>query len=862
MKHRNRAGNGRSQTRGAASAPNSPVRPLIQQIPFLSDFSTTEVVDILANSTQFRRFSAGDTLVKQDEEASMIYYIVEGKVRQKRVRSDRNGTPVVVIDHVTEPGTLVGRYALIYNSSYTSTVTAETDVLTLQFKTSAMERLLYRFPEIRPKLVPQAIISRLRTMPLFANVGLVTLSYLAEEVKVEEKNEREILYTHEQPAERLYLIHRGQVTVSHPRQATSTLWLGTGCAFGFPGSIGPSSLTRTDLYGHWAMVTTLTSLYVVPWATVQRVAQRYPHMIDATIQFRPYETLRQVSVFDQFSEEQICKLAGFCSFQHIPQHHLVMQQGDIGDSMWILLEDGKATLSALDQNSRALPRTPVDGIVYFGEVALRAQRNVRSTVETEPNSHWLRLHWRDFQQFLEDEGDEKLLFELNIQLPEDENASAQEQAKEYPWLVSGELIVSLSHRHWIVLFQKLRWAAIILLVSLVFMVLGLFFLPLLPWIFALSMLLFLPALIWGLLDYWHDYFIITNQRIIQQEKVILTSEYQREALLEQIERVDVETSFWGNMLGYGTLRVFTAGTTGSIGFDMVPQPDSLKTIIFRERGLRHQRYRAESKLEIQNALEQRLGITLELPSRVRTARAVKKAEIAGKSSLWQRFWHILTSRPQPNTPVDDRIVWRKHWIVLLQHIATPAFLLLFFVILMIGGLATLNVVWLQDLRELILSAELLLGLIVLFLLGWTAFETADWWNDRYEVTNDRIIDIEKTPLFLSENRKEAQLGQIQDVTYQMSTPWEMILNYGNVIVQTAASQGAFTFDHVPDPRGVKEEINRRVVAWRRQDELRKARDQIRDLPDWFELYNRLEASQEPTRPVQDDDGYGSIAGRR
>jgi CRP-like cAMP-binding protein/ABC-type multidrug transport system fused ATPase/permease subunit len=859
MDNRSRAGNGRSQTREAASAPNSPVRTLIRQIPFLSDLSTTEVVDILVNSTQFRRFSAGDTLVTQDAEASIIYYIVEGKVRQRRVRPDQRGLPVTVIDHVTEAGTLVGRYALIYNSGYTSTVTAETDVLVLQFRTSAMERLLYRFPEIRPKLVPQTIMNRLRTMPLFANVGLVTLSYLAEEVTIEEKNEKEILYTHEQPAQQLYLIHRGQVMLSHPRQAKQSLWLGTGSAFGFPGSIGPNSSSRTDRYGHWATATTLTSLYVLPWATIKRAAHRYPHLMDATIQFRPCETLSQVSVFDQFTDEQVCKLAGFCSFQHIPQHHLVMQQGDIGDSMWILLKDGKASLSALDQNSRALPRTPVDGIIYFGEVALRAQRNVRSTVETEPDSQWLRLHWRDFQQFLEDEEDEKdekdekLVFKLNIQLPEDENASAQEQAKDYPWLLSGELIVSLSHRHWIVLFQKLRLAGIILLISLVFMGLSLVFQMFFSWILALSMLLFIPALIWGLLDYWHDYFIITNQRIIQQEKVILTSEYQREALLEQIERVDVETSFWGNMLGYGTLRVFTAGTTGSIGFDMVPEPDSLKTIIFRERGLRHQRYRAESRLEIQNALEQRLGITLDLPSRVRTTRAVIEKEGVGKSSLWQRFWHFLISRPQPDTPVNAQIVWRKHWIVLLKHIATPISLLILFVILMIGGLATLNVEWLQDLRNLILSAELLLGVIVLALLGWTAFETADWWNDRYELTNDRIIDIEKTPLFLSENRKEAQLGQIQDVTYQMSTPWEMILNYGNVVVQTAASQGAFTFDHVPDPRGVKEEINRRVVAWRRQDELRKARDQIRDLPDWFELYNRLEASQEQTRPVRDNE---------
>src|SRR5690606_7813777 len=127
------------------------------------------------------------------------------------------------------------------------------------------------------------------------------------------------------------------------------------------------------------------------------------------------------------------------------------------------------------------------------------------------------------------------------------------------------------------------------------------------------------------------------------------------------------------------------------------------------------------------------------------------------------------------------------------------------------------------------------------------YEVVNWWNDTYEVTRDRVIHIEKLPFLLRETRREADLSQIQDVSYRIGSPLEMLLNYGNVIIQTAASEVAFTFLQVPDPRGVKEEINRRVVEWRRHNELQKARDQAREFPDWFELYNRLEAGQEPSR---------------
>ncbi len=837
--------------------PPTSVNDLLRTISFLRGLPAAEMIEVLGHDAVFRNFQPGETIVHQDDEATHLFYLVSGTAHMLRVRPTAQGHPVAVIDRDLKVETLIGSYALIYNLRHTSSVTAQTSVLTLQFETSALERLLFRFPEIRPQIVRQSVINRLRTMPLMAGMGLVTLSYLAEDVQVKTFTAEQVIYTQDRPAQHLYLINKGQVAIYRPRHSDYRFWLGTGAPFGFPGGMNPQPATTTT-YDHWAVATCATEVYVLPWESVRRVALRFPELTNAQSQFEPYETLKQVAVFDQYSDAHKRKLAGFCSFHSIPQHHLIMQQGDLGDSMWILMRGGKAIISALDRGDRALPRTPVDGVVYFHEIALKAAQNVHSTVETEPGSPWLRLHWQDFRRFVEQEG-EDLRDKLNIKVPKGETNVRSAPPQDYSWLGRGELLVVLTQRHWIALIQKSQLTLIMLVIGIVAMVLSRSVPGLLVWATSLFLLVFLPVAAWGVLDYLNDFFIVTNQRVIQQEKVILATEYRREALLEQVESIDIFTSFWGNMLGYGTLKVFTAGRSGFIMFDLVPNPDSLRTKIFRERTLRIQRYRAEGKLEIQNASESRLGTTMDLPSRVlppRVAPVVKR----NPRRPWQG-WGQLVNVSQPHWESTDRVVWRKHWVVLLQRTALPFSLLISLSVLMVaGGVATVSLPWVSQVRTMILGLEILLAVPFLALLGWALYQTADWWNDRYEITNDRIIDIEKLPLFLSEVRREAQLGQIQDVTYRMSSPVEMILNYGNVFVQTAASQGGFTFAHVPNPRAVKEEINRRLVEWKRQNELQKVRDQTRYLPDRFELYNRLEAGQEPTRLVREEENPNAPSG--
>lgn len=853
-----------------APTPAQPdLRPLIAAMPFWRGAPPEEVIDLVVNETKWLIYQDKDVITRQGEECIFINFVLEGQVRIERTRPGVTGGDVQVMDRIVGQGYLIDRFALTYNLDHTVTATAQGEVTVLAFPTPAFERLLYRYPVLRGNLIPQSIINRLRTMPLLARMGLVALSYLAEEVKVLPTLDKGAqIYTHDEPAERVFLIERGQVEVFHPRWPDGGVRLGTGNAFGFPGSMGDPlqagiangnghSAGKSQGgggapdYGHWAKATARTTLYSLPWASLQKLAGRYPHVTDPAIQRVCLNAIERITVFDQLTPAQKRNLAGYCTFQHIPQHHLIMQQGDIGDSMWVLLDGSRAILSALD-NSGPLPPVPVDGLVYFGEPALIATRSVNSTIETEPGSLWLRFHWQDFQGFLSDENDRSILKKLNIRLPDELGAVTTGQ--QYDWLGPGEQLISLTRRHWLSLVHKLRLSLIGWAITLAMMV-GLNLADFsIWWGIVFGAIPSALAMAWGVLDHLNDFFIVTNQRIIQQEKVILTSEMRREALLEQVQNVGIRTSFWGKFFGYGAVSVFTAGSSGSIDFDFVPEPAGLQAAVFKLTAERKARYRAESRLEIQNALEKRLGLVVDLPSRVLPA-SPRRFSTDDPSLPWlQRMRRYLFPESHAQWSTTDRIVWHKHWFVLARQVVPLAVLAIGLILLMAGGFVfDFYQEWDAFITSTILSLELVLGLVVLVIAGAIAWIVADWWNDTYELTADSIIDIEKLPLFLSEDRKEARLSEIQDIRLEISSPLEMILNYGDIVVQTAASQGEFTFDHVPNPRAVKEEINRRLIEWKRNDERRKARAQMQELPDWFEMYRRLEAGMEPSRIVLDQD---------
>jgi hypothetical protein len=111
--------------------------------------------------------------------------------------------------------------------------------------------------------------------------------------------------------------------------------------------------------------------------------------------------------------------------------------------------------------------------------------------------------------------------------------------------------------------------------------------------------------------------------------------------------------------------------------------------------------------------------------------------------------------------------------------------------------------------------------IGLLIGGWIGYNYLDYRNDIYVVNKVEVIDIQKVPL-KSEERRQASLGVIQDVRYVQPDTLAKLLNYGNLLLETAGTMGAFTFDRVPRPRQVQQTISRRAAEFRERATLEES----------------------------------------
>ena len=120
------------------------------------------------------------------------------------------------------------------------------------------------------------------------------------------------------------------------------------------------------------------------------------------------------------------------------------------------------------------------------------------------------------------------------------------------------------------------------------------------------------------------------------------------------------------------------------------------------------------------------------------------------------------------------------------------------------------------------------ALVLFCLLVWVWWEYEDYRNDIYIVTDDKIIDIEAKPLWLSIRRREGGLDRVQNVLATQSGIWQNLLNYGNVDIKTAATDEGYTFMKVGNPRLVQSIVFQKLDAFRGRQAERQIRDRQRE----------------------------------
>jgi uncharacterized membrane protein YdbT with pleckstrin-like domain len=140
----------------------------------------------------------------------------------------------------------------------------------------------------------------------------------------------------------------------------------------------------------------------------------------------------------------------------------------------------------------------------------------------------------------------------------------------------------------------------------------------------------------------------------------------------------------------------------------------------------------------------------------------------------------------------------------------------------------------------------LLSIIVYcgFLILWVVAETVDWWNDRYILTEDHILDVVRFPVLYTQ-RTEAPLRQVQNVMAE-TTFVGGIVGYGNVEVETAGKTRAIVFVNVPNPHSIVPMIFKRIDELREREQERQRKEQAEELLHWFGVYHDL-TSKPPKR---------------
>lgn len=388
-----------------------------------------------------------------------------------------------------------------------------------------------------------------------------------------------------------------------------------------------------------------------------------------------------------------------------------------------------------------------------------------------------------------------------------------------PGLAPDEVRILDRRRHGIILVARLAAPGLVLLVPLLLIIWSLLTYGSDPAVADATIrlsttavyLLIVPLALWAgynLYDWMNDTFHVTSRRVIRSERNFIFSEDLKEANLSQIQNVSVEIpNPLASLLNYGTVIIETAAVAGKIEFDSIPDPHEVQRMLFELRGI---------------------PIPPQPPSSV--------PEFSSVTALL-RYLLPLAPIYAPN----GSVTYHKHWFILVQALAWP--LLLLVLVTFAAGASG------------IMSLLLLLLVIIPVLL----YQYANWVNDIYILTDVRIIDIVRVPL-IREERREALLEQIQNVSVTLPNLLSRILDMGTVLVETAGKAENFQFLTVAHPLKVKDEINRRLDAvriGRKQAESQARRQEIETILDEF---IRKQHSPPPGEsvPPADDDGTTSL----
>ncbi len=359
------------------------------------------------------------------------------------------------------------------------------------------------------------------------------------------------------------------------------------------------------------------------------------------------------------------------------------------------------------------------------------------------------------------------------------------------------------HHHPILLLTRAWLPALLMLVGAIAIIIlataapqvEQFVFTLVLWLAALT---FLAGALWGVREYllWStDLLELTEHRLMAVSGIPLLSERRRELRFERIETVEIDQR---NPLmrwcGCADLIVAVAGGP-PLRFTAARDPVAVRDHLATRLREREQLRAADADAAIRASVERTIlaDDTPLLPETQRHAQTRRRSSPSKRPPLFYFGKRI------------EGEVWQRHPWFLIGAWCAPALLLL------CAGALPFAIDWfgvaiLQGAVGFVTLTGIVVGLL------WGAWLWGNWRNDYYVVTPERLIAIDQLPLGLRQQITETPLDKVQDIGYRLPHPWAILLDYGDVTVNTASDSRPFVIRGIARPRQLADRIDGYVAA--------------------------------------------------
>ncbi len=546
--------------------------------------------------------------------------------------------------------------------------------------------------------------------------------------------------------------------------------------------------------------------------------------------------LRQRPMFQEIEDEWLYQIAGRMKEFTRRSGELVFSEGEKGSVFYLIYDGAVRVWTIEDKQERELEILETGD--KFGEGSLLTGHRRNASITALEDSIFLALPVQDFDWVLDNFPQvETYLVTL---------MESRQQARDmyFPWLHQEEVVYIITRRHPVRLWlELLKPAGVMALSGLVLYLASRTAVEIVPYIIGFT-LLFVSIIwiIWEVIDWGNDYFILTNQRIVWLEQVLFSAASRREAPLSAVQSVDVKTTQLGRILGYGDVLVRTFTGTGSLRLTNVDKPKQFKgeieELLIR---VRRKTQVVEDK-RLRQAIRESLGMEGNAVKDPVFHTPVPEEEHAQK-------WAVLRTREVSSD--GKTITYHRHWWVLLKKTWLP--LLGVIGVIAVWVYAVFHGYVLLGFNLPVLSFYLLWFVALLSVGGILAYHYQDWKNDIYMINkDDMLIDSEKKP-FGEEISRSAPIKNIISLEHNRKGILRLLLNFG--MVRVVVADATLTFYDVHNPAQVQQDIYYRQEQIKIRAEQDEKRGDQEHFSKWLRAYHEVweeEQRHKDTRFMADE----------